>query len=94
MSIFDQIVIKIINEQALIIGPIAWAEARKVKGIHIIDQKAGTLSIDTPNERVIVDELVSQYEHLFGRASHEVCRDAVAALLVSLPLDQIPASLK
>ncbi len=37
--------------------------------------------------------LVAQYERLFGRASHEVCKEAAAALIASLPRADVPQSL-
>jgi hypothetical protein len=94
MTTFDQIAVKIIKEQALIIGPTAWDEARKVTSIHVLDTKAGTLSIDQPNEKGTIDELVSRYEHFFGRAAREVCKEAVASLLADLPSADVPSSLQ
>jgi hypothetical protein len=94
MSIIDQIALKIIRQQELIIGPIAWYEAGKVKGINIIDQKQGTLTIEDNGGDVVVDHLVEQYEHLFGRASREVCKEAVASIIADLSQSEIPSSLK
>lgn len=94
MTTLDQIAIRIIQEQELIIGPLAWNEAGKVSGIRIINQKAGTLSIESADARSVVDMLVGQYEHLFGRASREVCRDAAASLVADLPPAEVPESLK
>jgi len=93
MSTIDQIVVKIIKEQELIIGPLAWSQAAKVHGLHIIDQKSGAVSIDG-NAPTVINSLVSQYEHLFGRASKEVCKDAAASLLVSLSSSEVPSSLR
>ena len=95
MSKLDQIAGKIIKEQELIIGPMAWAEAGKVKGLRIIDQKAGSVSIDEAGDTLhIVDDLVGQYEHLFGRASREVCKEAAASLLADLSPAEVPLSLR
>jgi hypothetical protein len=95
MTIFQQITIKIIKEQELIIGPVAWSEARKVSGLHIVDQKQGDVTIDDGGqEKGIIDQLVARYERLFGRASHEVCREAVSGILVDLKPEEVPMSLK
>ncbi|HEY4512152.1 MAG TPA: hypothetical protein VJH63_00635 [Candidatus Paceibacterota bacterium] len=94
MSKLDQIATKIIKEQELIIGPIAWQEAGEVKGIHIIDQKTGAVTIDNGDSKIVVDNLVGKYEHLFGRASREVCREAVASLVADLSPSEVPSSLK
>jgi len=39
MTIFDQISVRIIKEQELIIGPLAWEEAKKVPGLKVVDHK-------------------------------------------------------
>ncbi|MBX4197788.1 hypothetical protein KW782_00435 [Candidatus Parcubacteria bacterium] len=93
MSTLDQIVIRIIKEQELIVGPVAWSEARKVSGIRIINQKTGELVIEGSDSRIVVDHLVEQYQQLFGRASKEVCKDAAATLLADLSPTEIPSSL-
>ena len=91
--IFDQISLRIIREQELVIGPVAWEQARKVSGLSIIDQRAGTISV-SGNGPVIIDSLVSQYVHLFGNASKEVCKDAVQDLLADMNPNDVPNSLK
>lgn len=93
MTTLDKIAEKIIKEQELIIGPMAWQEAGKVKGIHIIDQKMGSVEIENGDSKLVVDNLVSQYEHLFGKASREVCREAASGLIAELPVSEVPASL-
>ncbi len=93
MNIFDQISLRIIKEQELIIGPIAWEEAKKVPGLRIVDQKAGQISFDG-NATEVVGKLVAQYTRLFGKASTEACKGAVQDLLVELPKDQVPTILQ
>ncbi len=90
---FDQIATKIVNEQELIIGPIAWQEAEKVVGLHVAPMH-GSISIDNGNGGQVIDRLVERYERLFGRASHEVCREAVAALIGGLAQADVPLSLR
>lgn len=93
MTTLDQIALRIIKEQELIIGPIAWSEAQKVSGLGVSGSK-GSFGIEHVTNPTAIDGLISQYEHLFGLASHEVCRDAVKDLLKDLQPDQIPSSLK
>ena len=93
MTIFDQISIRIIKEQELIIGPVAWDEAKKVPGLHVINQQKGEVSFDGDGKET-VNKLVAQYTRLFGRASSEVCKEAVQDLIVELPKDQVPSSLQ
>lgn len=92
MDSYIAMAVRIIREQELIIGPLAWDEAKKVEG----------LSIDTSKEEInfagdktqILNNLVKQYSRLFGRASQEVCKDAVKDLLADMPKEQVPELLK
>ncbi len=93
MTIFAQIASKIIKEQELVIGPLAWNEAGKVQGLKITDQKSGEVDI-AGDPKETLDKLVAQYERLFGRASHEVCREAAISLIADLPAAEVPASLR
>ncbi len=88
----NQLAEKIIQEQALIIGPIAWEQAEKVSGIRI-NIKSHEVDIKGDAKEVL-EKLVAQYEKLFGVASREVCRDAVRPLLSQVPQDEIPAVLR
>ncbi len=91
---FPQIAAKIIKEQELVIGPLAWDEARKVQGLEIIDSKKGEVNFVNGDKKNVIDLLVAQYERLFGRASHEVCRQAVKDLIRDMPSEEVPSSLK
>jgi hypothetical protein len=92
MDTILQIPIRIIKEQELVMGPLAWDEAKKVSGLNV-DQAHNSVSFSGDSKDVI-DRLVSQYEKIFGRASHAVCHDAVKDLIASLPPEQVPTSLK
>ena len=94
MSTLDQIATKIIKEQELVIGPLAWSEAGKVKGLRIVNTDSGEVQISDGDEKQVIDRLVAQYERLFGRASHEVCREAVANMIAQLPPAEVPLSLR
>ncbi len=91
-NIFNQISLQIIREQAFIIGPVAWVEAGKVSGLNITDSKQGIVSF-SGDPKTTINQLVAQYERLFGRASHEVCKEAAKDLVKNLPADQVPSSL-
>jgi hypothetical protein len=92
-AIFRQISARIIRQQEMIIGPIAWAEAKKVSGLRVLNQANAELGIDgSPTD--VLNRLVAQYSRLFGRASTEACKEAVLDLLAELPTDQVPESLK
>jgi len=92
MDIFGQIAVKIIKEQELIIGPLAWIEAKKVAGLKIVEAtKEVALEGD---KKQIIDGLVARFDKLFGQASHEVSREAVIGLLADLTPADIPMSLQ
>jgi hypothetical protein len=52
------------------------------------------LTLDGADALGAIDRLVFQYERLFGRASREACREAVAGLLAELAPSDIPTSLR
>ena len=88
MDVFGKIVEKIIKEQEQIIGPVALEQARKVSGLSI-DWDKHEVNV-TGNKKNVLESLVQQYEYLFGRASVEVCKDAVKHIISEAPKDQIP----
>jgi hypothetical protein len=90
-DVFNQIAEKIIRAQEAVIGPLAVEQAKKVSGLQL-DWAKHEVKM-SGNEKNILDSLVKQYEHLFGRASIEVCRDAAKVLMSQLPSDQLPQSL-
>ncbi len=94
MTTLDQIAGKIIKEQELVIGPLAWTEAEKVQGLHVVNEALGEVTLNNGDPKETVNRLVSQYERLFGLASHEVCRDAVTVLIRDLAQADVPSSLR
>ncbi len=92
MDTILNIPIRIIKEQELVIGPLAWYEASKVAGLTI-DPSHNSVSI-SGDKKDIVNRLVAQYERIFGKASHEVCREAVADIVAHMPTEEVPSSLQ
>lgn len=92
MTIFPTIALRIIQEQELIIGPLAWGEAKKVIGLKVDDLKKEVEFVGSEPEGI--DNLVKQYERLFGRASREVCKEAAKEFIYEIPQDQVPALLR
>ncbi len=93
MNALDTIASMIVKEQELVIGPLAWSEAGKVQGLHV-NMQSGEVTISDGDPKAAIDRLVAQYERLFGRASHEVCREAVASIIASLSPNDVPMSLR
>lgn len=86
----QQLAEKIISEQELVIGPLAWREAKKVHGLSY---EKGKVSIEGDAKKVLGD-LVRRYEGLFGPASLDVCREAVKTLVGSVPASEVPEMLR
>ena len=87
-----QIPIRIIKEQELIMGPLAWYEASKISGLAV-DQSNNSVSF-TGDGKDIINRLVAQYEKIFGKASKEVCKEAVADIVSKMVPSEVPESLK
>lgn len=82
---------KIIEEQELIIGPLAWREAGKVPGLHVEADKSIVIR---GNIRDVLSDLVTQYEELFGPASREICRETARQFLPEMNATDIPKILR
>jgi len=90
-DLYAQIAHKIIEQQETIIGPIAVEQAKRVKHISVNWPHDIKVSGDAV---AVIDDLVHQYEHLFGRLSVEVSKEATASLVSQLPPDKQPKTLK
>ena len=73
---------------------LAWSEAGKVQGLKVIDERNGQVVFNNGDQKEVINRLVSQYERIFGRASHEVCKEAAVSLVADLPPAEVPSSLK
>ncbi len=91
LTIFHQMIIKIIKKQESIIGLSAWYEANNVAGFTV-DRNNSLVSFFGDGKEA-VDRLVAHYEKIFGKASRGVCREGVQDLIVGLPVGEVPLSL-
>lgn len=82
---------KIIKEQQAIIGPIALDQAKRVSGLTLTSTEDVKI---TGNKKQTLDNLVKQYEKLFGKASVQVCKDAFEYYADKIPATDIPDILK
>ena len=87
-----KIPIRIIKEQELVIGPLAWAEAQKVDGLSI--NQAHTEASLTGDAKDVINRLVARYERLFGKTSLEVCKEAIKDIATRIPAADLPESLR
>lgn len=92
MDIFAILAEKIISEQEIIIGPVALEQAQKVPGLKV-NWERHEVSLEG-NKKKILENLVKQYEELFGRASIEVCREAISKYSTKIPKNQLPSALQ
>ncbi len=81
----------IIREQQQVIGPLALERAKKVPGLVV--RNANDISVKG-DAVVALTGLVNEYAKLFGKASVEVCRDAVRTISPPIPSDKLPSILK
>lgn len=89
---FSQMVIKIISEQENIIGPLAVEQALKVNGLNL-DWPHKQITVNG-NEKAIIDNLIKQYEKIFGRASVEICKEVASSFLGQLTKNETPTILQ
>lgn len=88
-EVFQSLIEAIIKHQELIIGPLAWSEAKSVVGLETKGDKVFV----SGDGKAVLEKLVGKYEALFGQASVEACKDAVRPLLSSSKTD-LPEILK
>jgi hypothetical protein len=93
MDVYEKIIVKIIQAQEAIIGPVAIERAQQVKGLSITDWSNQEVKI-TGDEEKIVDNLIDVYKDLFGQISVEVSKEAAGSLTAELPADHVPSELK
>lgn len=92
MDVYGQMVVKIIQAQEAIIGPVAVEQAGRVNGLKLDwEKKEATVSGD---EEAVVDNLVDVFKELFGQISVEVSKEAAASLTKQLDADEVPEALK
>lgn len=92
MDVYAKIIVKIIQAQEAIIGPVAVEQAEHVSNLTI-DWKNTTVVV-SGDQALVIDELVGKYKELFGQISVEVSKDAVGSLVGQLPENGLPQALK
>ena len=82
---------EIIKAQQSIIGPIAIEQAKSVPGLKL--SNLSNIKISGDGKQVLT-ALVNIYSNFFGKASVEVCRDAIKEIKPPVPKDDLPAVLQ
>lgn len=91
MELYKKIIIKIIESQEAIVGPVAIEQAKKVDNLTI-NWTNHSIAI-SGDPLAVIDNLVSQYSKLFGNVSVEVCKEAASHYLRELASSKKPRSL-
>jgi hypothetical protein len=91
MDNYSLIASHIIKDQEAIIGPIALEQAKKVQGLDVGNIDNVKILGDA---KTVLSELVGQYVRLFGKASIEVCKEAVHEITPAIAIDQLPDILR
>ena len=86
---YTKLVTTIIRHQEEIIGPLAWVEANHVNGLEISEHNVQVVG----EGKEILDSLVKQYATLFGKASIEVCKDAIKKSGIGTDTNILPSIL-
>lgn len=89
-DLYSQAVEKIVHEQESIIGPLALEQAKKITGLSFSNGSAAV----TGDKSHVLEMLVKQYEQIFGKASVEVCKDAIQPFLSQFPANEVPSLLR
>jgi len=91
-EIYATICSQIIKEQGRIIGVLSIEQANQVTGLQVDPSTFNC--IVTGDGNAVLGELVEKYREFFGNAAVEVCREAAAHFMSSLPNEQVPALLR
>ena len=81
----------IIKEQQLIAGPLAIDLAKMVSTITF--ENGDTVSLEG-NPKSVLEDLVKQYQKLFGNASVEASKQALSRSSLKFEPEELPAILK
>lgn len=93
MDLYTQIAQKIIEAQEQVIGPVAISQAQDVQWLTVNWEDGHAVTVDRQHATESIDELVAQYEDLFGPIARETSKEVTLRYVAQLPPDQIPKSL-
>jgi hypothetical protein len=93
LRIYNKILSRIVEEQANILGSLAWQIVEKVEGIHIVDRDSFNVQI-VSEPKIVIDSFVYRCMRIFGSFARDVSKQAVAYILSNIPAEDIPDRLK
>ena len=92
-DIYKAIVLRIVTQQADLVGTLAWEVVEQVDGLSITNILKREIEI-TGEPKEVINVLVEKYQKLFGKMAKDVCKDCVADIIVEMDSDDIPDYLK
>ncbi len=93
ISIYNKVLSRILKEQEIILGSLAWQQAEKIDGIKIINKETGEIRI-IGDAMTVIDAFVYRCMRIFGSYARDASKQAVAYLLAEMPKDDIPSRLR
>lgn len=94
MDIYGQIATKIIEQQELVIGPVAVQQAQEVEGLVVNWGDEHSVVVDQVRAPELIDKLVGQYAELFGQIAIVTSKEVASRYSSQLTPDKIPKSLQ
>ncbi len=92
-KLFNQILAEIIKCQTHLGGYSAWEQVEKVDNIIINDKTTFSVSI-TSDPKKAINQLVHNYQKLFGDLAVKVSKNATYNLIIKLSPEEVPESLR
>jgi len=86
MDTYTNIIRLIIAEQEQVIGPLALIQAKKIPGLTVDGDQISFVG----DGKLILEKLVFQYANFFGKASIELCKEAIDPILSTVKPEDLP----
>ncbi len=90
MDIYGKIASKIIQDQTMIMGPLAMHIAGRVAGLSFNGDEVAFAS----DPMLVLNNLVGEYKKIFGDASVEICKESAHNISVNVSGTELPEILK
>ncbi len=87
MDRYSEVAFKIVREQEMVVGPLAFELARNVTGLKINKQNEFSIEGDP---KLALQELLMQYKKLFGELSLEVSKNALKDHIKKFQKGELP----
>jgi len=93
ISIYNKILSRILKEQELILGSLAWQIAEKITGMQIRNKESFDVVI-MGDPKSVINNYVYRCERIFGSFARDASKQAVEYILADMRPDDIPERLQ